>query len=683
MRLWIVALAAAVFAAEAPQTRVQPVKDKIHGVEITDPYRWLEDQKSQPTRAWIEEQNRFSRPVLDAAPGREALKKRLGELLRIDTVGMPRVQGGRYFFSKRRSDQQLDVTYVRQGLKGSDEVLIDPHPWSPDHTVSANLVEVSQDGSLATYIVRQGGEDEVEIRLMDVGTRRDLPDRLPRARYWGPSISADKKALYYTRFGKEGPRVYHHSLGADPASDREIFGKGLGPEKAAGSALSEDGRWLLIQVAHGVGGDEKTEVYIQNLAAGGPIVPVVKEIDARFSAEIGGDTLFLQTNWKAPNGRILAADLKHPERDKWREIIPEGKAVIERFSTAGGRLFVRYLENVVSRVKVFEPDGGLVREIAFPDLGSVGAAFGRWDSSEAYFAFSSFHIPPTIFRYDVKEGGREVWHRLNAPVDSSKFELKQLWYKSRDGARAPMFVLHAKGMKLDGSHPALLTGYGGFNVAETPSFRVDAVAWVEQGGVYALANLRGGSEFGEEWHKAGMLSKKQNVFADFIAAAEHLVEQGYTRPSRLGIRGTSNGGLLVGAALTQRPDLFQAVVCRYPLLDMVRYHQFSVARWWVPEYGSSENPEQFRYLHAYSPYHRVQKGARYPAVLLVTGDADTRVDPLHARKMTALLQASTASDRPILLLYDTKAGHVGGSKPVTRQVEDQADELGFLAWQLR
>ena len=351
-------------------------------------------------------------------------------------------------------------------------------------------------------------------------------------------------------------------------------------------------------------------------------------------------------------------------------------------SLAGGSVFVNYLREVRSSVKVFNGDGKPLRDIVFPSLGTVGSVYGRWNSGEAFFQFTSFHIPTTIYRYGVADGKQEVWARLNVPIQSDTIDVKQVWYESKDRTRIPMFLVHRKGLKLDGSHPTLLYGYGGFTQSLTPTFTPRAALWVERGGVFAMPNLRGGGEFGESWHKAGMLDKKQNVFDDFIAAAEWLVKNRYTQSSRLAISGGSNGGLLVGAALTQRPELFRAVVCSYPLLDMVRYHKFLIAKFWVPEYGSADDPQQFKFIHAYSPYHHVVAGTKYPAVLLITGDADTRVAPLHARKMAALLQSATGSDRPVLLHYDTKAGHVGGTAPVSKRIEELADELSFLDWQL-
>ncbi len=663
-----------------PPTRADSVKEIIHGVEVVDPYRWLEDQWSPETRAWIQSQNDYTRSILDKLPTRDLLKKRLAELMKVDVINVPLARSGRYFFTKRLANQDLPVIYMRRGLRGKDEVLIDPHPLSPDHTTSVTLLDVSRDGSLLAYGIREGGEDEISVHLFDVDARKDLPDQLPKARYFGISLTPDGRGFYYSRHGAQGSRIFFHELGSDPAADKQLFGEGYGPGKIIFSSLSDDGRHLLITVLYGAAAS-KTELYIKDIAAGGPIVPIVNDIDARFVGELGGDRLFLQTNWKAPNGRILAVDLKNLSREQWREVIPETDAVLQSFSAAGGKLVVNYLKNVRSAVKVFEPDGRFVRDIEFATLGSVSGVRGRWQSPEAFFSFSSFYVPTTIYRYDVAVGRREVWARQNVPIDSDRFQVEQVWFESKDGTKVPMFVVHQKGIRLDGSNPTLLTGYGGFDISLTPRFSPRAATWVEGGGVFAVANLRGGGEFGEAWHRAGMLANKQNVFDDFISAAEWLIRKGYTRASRLAISGGSNGGLLVGAALTQRPELFQAVVCRYPLLDMVRYHKFLVARFWVPEYGSSEDPEQFKYLYAYSPYHHVRPGTKYPAVLFITGDSDTRVAPLHARKMAALLQATTGSDRPILLSYDTKSGHSGG-RPVSQQIDELADELGFLFWQL-
>ena len=664
-----------------PATRTDNVKETLHGVEVTDPYRWLEDQEAAETRAWIAAQNAYSDSVLSELPGVAGLKQRLTPLLKTDFIGTPVERGGRYFFSKRLAEQEQSILYVRNGLKGKDEVLIDPNPMSPDHTTSVQLAEVSDDGKMIIYRVRLGGEDETTLQAFDVETRKNLSDSFPRARYASIALTPDKSGLYYTKQTAGGPRVYYHKMGSDPAGDAEIFGTGYGIEKIVNSTLSLEGRYILYTVAYGSAAD-RTELYFQDLSTKGPLVTLVKDIPARFSGgRIVGDQLFLQTNWKAPKGRVLLVDLKSPAQENWREIIPESDTVLQGFNLVGGKLVATYSKDAISRARIFEPGGKLVREVSLPGIGAIGGFSGQWSSQEAFYSYTSFVVPTTIYRYDLAKGTQQVWSQLKVPVDAAKIEVKQVWYASKDGTKVPMFVVYPKAMKHDGSNPALLTGYGGFNVTQSPGFSARAVAWVQSGGIYAVANLRGGGEYGEEWHRAGMLGKKQNVFDDFIAAAEWLMANKYTSASKLAIRGGSNGGLLVGAALTQRPDLFAAVVCGYPLLDMVRYQKFLVARYWVPEYGSAENAEQFRYIYAYSPYHNVKAATKYPAVLFVTGDADTRVAPLHARKMAALMQATTGSERPILLRYDTKAGHSGGT-PVSKQVDELAEELAFLFWQL-
>lgn len=675
------AIEAGVSAPKAPPVTARDgVVDVLHGVSVPDPYRWLEDQTSPRTRAWIEAEDAYSRPLLDAVPGRARLRERITALLKVDVTAAPMVRGGRYFFMKRLADQDLFVIHLKQGLDGQDEVLVDPAPMSPDHTTSVNLEDVSQDGKLMAYGVRQGGQDEVSVRVMNVDTRRDLSDVLPKGRYESVSIKPDGSGVYYSRQTAEGPRVYYHVLGTEPSRDAELFGQGYGPEKIIVVDLAEGGRYLVIQVLYGSSAD-RTEVYYQDLRQPGAITPLVNDIPARFIAAAAGHQAFLQTNWKAPNERILAVDLEHPQREHWKEIVPEGDAPIEYFTLAGGKIMVDYTRDASSRLMIFHADGSGSEAIPLPALGSVGLISSRWEDNEAFFAFSSFVIPAEVYRYDVTRGESRVWARTEVPLDSSQFEVKQVWYASKDGTRVPMFVVAKKGLQLDGSSPALLTAYGGFNLNITPSFSAEAAVWVESGGVFALANLRGGGEFGEKWHRAGMLGDKQHVFDDFIAATEWLIRNKYTSPARMAITGTSNGGLLMGAMITQRPDLYGAVVCRYPLLDMLRYQDFLVAKFWVPEYGSADNAEQFKWLYAYSPYQHVVKGTDYPAVLLVSGDGDTRVAPLHARKMTAMLQWAQGVSKPILLDYDTKSGHSGG-RPVSKQIDELTDEVGFLFWQL-
>ena len=669
------ALAAAVAAPPAkrpPETRTDDVVDTVQGVTIHDPYRWLEDQQSPETRKWIDAENAYTRSVLDQLPGRAAISKRLEELLKTDRVSVPQVRNGRYFFMRRLAEENQFTLCLRTGAHGTDEVLIDPNK-SEGGATSVTIMDVSDDGKWLIYGTRHGGEDEVAVTILDVDSRKEM-DHMPRARYEGMRVTPDKHDLYYSKRLEEGYRVYHHVIGSD-GPDEEIFGKGTGPTEGVACDLSRDGRYLGLYISHGWG--KKAEIYMQDLKNGGPIFTVVNDIDADFSPTFGGGRLYMQTNWNAPNGRIFAVDLANPARDQWRVVVPEAKSVIESFSVAGGGLAVNYLENVNSRVRLFDADGKPIRDIAFPTLGTVTAVDGEWESNEAFYTFTSFAQPPTSYRYEISTGKQEVWAKNKAPIDSTQFEVKQVWYASKDKTRIPMFLVYKKGLKLDGARPTLLYGYGGFLLNQTPQFRTDAVTFAEHGGVFAVANLRGGGEFGEKWHRAGMLENKQNVFDDFIAAAEWLIENGYTKPAHLAISGGSNGGLLMGAMMTQRPDLFQAVACQFPLLDMLRYQKFLLGKLWVPEYGSAEDAKQFEVIYKYSPYQHVKKGVKYPAVMFVTGDSDTRVAPLHARKMAALVQASTGSDRPVLLRYDTEAGHSAGL-PVSKQVEQLTDVLSFL-----
>jgi prolyl oligopeptidase len=663
-----------------PDTRKVDVVDTLHGVAIADPYRWLEDQGAPDTRAWIDAQNAYTESVIDARPGKDRIERRLAELIKVEQVNVPTVRGGRYFYTRRAADQEQPTLYLRRSAAAPEEVLVDPSALDPAHATSVNLQDVSADGRLVAYGVRQGGQDEVEVRLMEVDTRRAV-ESMPRARYSGISLASDGKEVFYSRQTKEGPRVYRHRVGA-ATPDEELFGKGFGPEKIISARLSDDGRYLAVTVSHGAAA-LKNEVYVQDLARGTPLAPIVNDVDAVFAGRIGGDTLFLRTNWNAPNYRVLAVDLRDPARDKWREIVPEGKSVLSAMTVAGGQVFVTRLLDVQPQVQALRPDGGVVRAVPLPGIGQAGTLSGDWGEDEAFFTFSSYAQPQTIYRYSVAKGATDVWARQAVPFDGKDVEIEQVFVTSRDGTRVPMFVAHRKGLARDGKRPTLLTGYGGFNVPELPSFSPRAAFWLESGGVFALANLRGGGEYGESWHRAGMLALKQNVFDDFIAAAEWLIANRWASPQTLAISGGSNGGLLVGAALTQRPELFRAVVCNYPLLDMIRYQKFFVAGYWVPEYGSSDDPDQFKVLRAYSPYHNVKPGTRYPSVLFVTGDGDTRVAPLHARKMAALLQAATGSgpERPVLLHYDTRAGHSQGL-PTSQVIEDTTREMRFLFWQL-
>jgi prolyl oligopeptidase len=667
-------------APAPPATRRGDVQENLHGVTVSDPYRWLEDQQSPETRAWITLQNAYTHKPLDGWPGRERLESRITELKKVERISSPIERDGRFFYRKRSADQEQYVIYMRKGDAGKEEVLIDPNPMSADHSTNVEIMDASKDGTLLAYGIRSGGKDETELHVLDVATKHELSDVLPARVYFDVSFLPDRSGLYYSTMLDDGPRVRFHKLGTKAEVDIDVFGKGYGKEAIIVGNPSEDGRHLIIHVLYGSAAD-KVEIWAQDLKTNGPIAPLIKDLQARSFGFAVGDKLYLQTNYKAPNGRVMVMDIAKPAIENWREVVPEAQNAIDNVTLAGGKILVTYVKNATSMVKAFQPDGKVAFELTLPALGAVYDLQGKWENAAAYFTYASFAIPARIYRADMSSGKQSVWAQVKVPVDESKFEVKQVWYASKDGTKVPMFLVHAKGLKLDGSNPVLLEAYGGFGVNNTPSFNSDAMVWAERGGVYALANIRGGGEFGEAWHQAGMREKKQNVFDDFIGAAEWLIQNKYTNPSKLSILGGSNGGLLVGAALTQRPDLYRTVICWHPLLDMLRYDQFMEAQFWVSEYGAAKDPEQFKWLYAYSPYQHVKKGVKYPAVLFMSGDGDTRVAPLHARKMAALLQAETGSNRPILLRYELQAGHSRG-RSSTQDVGDSVDELSFLFWQL-
>jgi prolyl oligopeptidase len=666
--------------SSAPITKQDNVKEVLHGVEIIDPYRWLEKQDSPETRAWIEAQNKYSSSLLLNHPARSKIRNRLTTLLNVDQTGSLIVKGDRFFIWKKKADQELWSLFLRKGLKGADEILLDPENLSADNTLSYSVEDISGDGKLLLYGIRMGGEDEVEIRLMDVETKRDLPDRLPRALYSNFSLKKDKSGFFYgTQDRDAGPRTYFHKIGTDPRKDIYLFGNGITSDKWVSASVSDDDRYLIIVVYHGWA---KSDIYLKNLVKDTPFVPVIEGVEAIFSPQYAGGHLYLQTNWKAPNGRIVRIDPSDPAVGKWQEIVPEKEDAIQNYALIDGKLYIHYLHNVSSQISIYGEDGTEENEVPLPGLGSIRGPWGTWEGEDVFFEFRSYIQPRILYHYNQATKNRNILAKNDVDFKSDQYEVKQIWYPSKDGTKIPMFLVSKKDLELTGNNPVLLYGYGGFNYSLIPQFSSMAALWIEQGGIYAVANIRGGGEFGEAWHKAGMLKNKQNVFDDFISAGEWLIENDYTSSSKLAIIGYSNGGLLMGSCLTQRPDLYQAVLCLFPDLDMIGYYRFANNN--PPalgEYGDASNPEHFKFLINYSPYQNVKTGIDYPAVLLSTGDADTRVPPLQARKMTARLQAATTSNRPILLLYDTKAGHSGG-KPQSKQIEDLSMELTFLFWQL-
>jgi prolyl oligopeptidase len=730
-----------------PKAAVKPLEETLHGTKIIDNYRWLEDGKTPETQKWVEEEMSYTRALLDPLPGREQIHKRLTELLTIGNIGVPQMAGKYYFYTRRDGMQNQPILYVRENphfsrqerarngapepgsspastheragilrLRGTsaslrpaslrmtfdrnvdgdsspDRVLVDANQLAADGTIALDWYQPSDHGKYLVYGTSPSGSEMSTLHIVETKTGTALPDTIERTRAASIAWKPDSSGFFYTRYPKKGDvpdgqemynrHVFYHELGADPASDALIFGEGRDAEDWPNVNLSNDGRWLLISVEQGW---TKSELFLMDLKSDKPPSRITTGKNFLYSGSIYNGKIFITTNEDAPRYRVFVADAANYDRENWKELIPQTDAVLQGAAVWGGQLFTQYEQNATSQLKIFDLDGKKLSDLALPAIGSVFGSEGRWDRDELFYGFQSFTVPPSIYRYDLKAASTALWAKVDAPsIDPSGYEVQQEWYHSKDGTRVPMFVVHKKGLKKDGHNPTLLTAYGGFNISLTPTFSRTAYLWMEHGGVYAVANLRGGAEFGEDWHRAGMLDKKQNVFDDMIAAAEHLIAEKYTDKNHLAVQGGSNGGLLMGAMITQRPDLFRAVVCQVPLLDMLHYQDFQIAKLWIPEYGSAENPEQFKWLYAYSPYHHVKAGAEYPAILFMTADTDTRVDPMHAKKMAALMQAEAKNgashQRPILLRIETKAGH-GAGKPVTKQIEEFTDVYSFLFWQL-
>jgi prolyl oligopeptidase len=693
--------------ARPPATRVEPITETFHGIPLTDNYRWLEGDNASTedqgkvtpeVAAWTDAQNAYTRDVLDHLPGRTVLEDRLRPLMEVGVVSAPTVRGNRYFFSRREGNQNQPVIYWRQGYRGADRVLIDPAKLDSTGLTTVEWISPSEDGTLLAYGTYRAGDENTTLHLLRVDTGEKLPFEIPektQAAQWLPDGSG---FVYQNLKDHRDPysgQVLFHRMGSDRAADVVIFrqftkaeNEKLATTWGPFGALSRDGHWLLL----GYWNDTKSndlwlvnfDEFLKTGIATKRVVTVGR--DGQASGTVLGDMLYVQTTKGAPKGRVVVAPVATPDEAHWRDLVPErSDAVIEGVAFARGALVVTYLKNAANVVEVFDLTGKSRGTLHQPGIGAAGVA-AEEDRTDAYLTFTSFNYPTTIFRVDLTTPAAEpeLWERPGVPVDPSTVEVEQVWYPSRDGTRISMFLVHRKGLVKDGTTPTLLYGYGGFNVNMTPAFSAPRFQWYDAGGLYAVPNLRGGGEYGDGWHEAGILGRKQNVFDDFIAAAEWLIANKYTSPDRLAVSGGSNGGLLTGAMVTQRPDLFRAAIVAVPLLDMLRYQHFLMARYWVPEYGSSENPDQFRFLFEYSPYHHVKSGTKYPAVLLTAGEHDTRVHALHARKMAAALQAATASDpaeAPVLVWVDRDAGH-GQGKPLNLLLRDAVDQRVFLMWQL-
>jgi prolyl oligopeptidase len=683
--------------AGPPKAKVSPVEDTVQGHKIVDRYRYLENPNDPDTKLYVEQELGYTRAVLDPLPGRDKMNARLSQLLEIGTVGAPQIGGKYYFHTRRDGKQNQPVLYVREGWDGAfnreDRVLLDVNQLAADGTIALDWWYASDDGKYVAYGTSPSGSEISTLRVIETANGKLLPDAIDRTRAASLAWKPDNSGFFYTRYPKKGDvpegqevyhrRVFYHALGADPAQDPLIFGDGRDPEAWPNVNLSEDGRWLLIDEGYGW---TKTEMFLQDLTSKNPPVEITAGKEFVYGADFFQGKLYITTNEDAPRYRVFVADTANPKRENWKELIPQSDAVLQNASVTGGKLLAQYEHNATSELKLFGLDGKKLADIPLPAIGDVFSVSGRYDRDEIFFGFQSYTVPPSIYRVDLPGIKSALWAKVDAPsIDPSAYDVQQVWYASKDGTKVPMFVVSKKGIEKNGKNPTLLYGYGGFNISLKPTFNRSMYLWMEHGGIYAVANLRGGSEFGEDWHRAGMLEKKQNVFDDFIAAGEFLIAQKYTDRDHLAIYGGSNGGLLMGAMITQRPDLFRAVVCAVPLLDMLRYQNFQIAKLWIPEYGSADDAKQFDWLYAYSPYHHVKAGVEYPAILFMTGDTDTRVDPMHAKKMAALMQADakngTSRDRPILLRIETKAGH-GQGKPVNKQIEESTDMYSFLFWQL-
>lgn len=672
-------------AAESPpETRRSIVVDTIHGVAVEDRYRWLEQQDSPEVLAWIEAQRAYADTILgpDNAD-RASIRDRLTQLIDVPNSSAPRRGGEWEYFTLRRVGEPVAALYRRRwsatpspiAPDSQYELVINPLTIRDDGTTAVGVESISPDGKLLLYSVRDGGPDEITLRVRDLAAGTDLPDSLPNALYASLSFTPDNRGLYYVHRSREvGPRFKKHILGTDVASDSVLFGDSLPPTHFLGVAFADGGRYRIFTVSHGWA---QNEVFVQDMKSGGKLTNVTQGTVAHFAPQMVDGALWMRTDFNAPRGRIVAVDLANPASDRWREIIPEGEDVLDSFTRIDGKLYVTYLHNASQRIAIYTPKGEPAGEIEVPAQSSVsirGSGKGK-----AILTTSSFALPSTTWQLDLENGTRSIWEESKVAFDTSKVEQVQLWATSKDGTRVPMWVLRQRGQAKSAATPALLTGYGGFSVSLVPRFDARAAYWVERGGIFVQATLRGGNDFGEDWHKGGMLHNKQHVFDDFLAVAQFLVDSGYTSPEKFTIRGVSNAGLLMGAAITQRPELFRAAFVGYPDLDIVRFPQF-VTHNNAPallEYGDARRADQFPAILGFSPYQNIKDGTKYPAVLVQTGLNDTRVPPWQARRFAARLQEATTSGLPVILLHDLRSGHSGG-RSTAQTVELAAQEMEFL-----
>jgi prolyl oligopeptidase len=670
-----------------PPTRKADQIDDYHGVKVADPYRWLEELDSEETKAWVEAENKLTFDYLAAIPARNTLKDRITKLWNYEKYGVPFREGNRYFYFRNSGLQNQSVLYTVTGLEAPPKMILDPNTMSADGTVAVSGVQVSPDGKLLAYSLSASGSDWQEWKVRDVETGQDLSDHLKWVKFSGVSWTNDGRGFFYSRYDEPKgdslkatnyfQKVYFHKLGTPQTEDVLVYERPDQKDWLFGGTVSEDGNYLVITVFQGT--DVKNRVYFKDLKSNNaPVVKLLDDFDAAYNF-VGneGTRFWFQTDLQSPRGKVVEIDVSKPARTNWKVVVPESKDALQSVTIVDHKLILNYLKDAYTQVRVHDTTGKFLSEVTFPGIGSAGGFGGKAKDKETFYFYTGFTTPTTIYRYDMTTGKSTIFREPKVEFNPADYETKQVFYKSKDGTKVPMFITHKKGLKLDGNNPTYLYGYGGFNISMTPGFSVANMVWMEMGGVYAQPSLRGGGEYGEEWHQGGMKLKKQNVFDDFIAAAEWLIANKYTSTPKLAIGGGSNGGLLVGAAMTQRPDLFGAALPAVGVMDMLRFQKFTIGWAWVSDYGSSENADDFKALYAYSPLHNIKPETKYPPTMITTADHDDRVWPGHSFKYAAALQAAQAGDAPILIRIETKAGH-GAGKPTSKTIEEIADRWAFL-----
>ncbi|NET85559.1 MAG: S9 family peptidase [Moorea sp. SIO1F2] len=671
-----------------PKSRKSDQVDDYHGTLVADPYRWLEDPDSEETKAWVEAQNQVTFGYLSEIPTRETLKQRITKLWNYEKYSTPFKKGDRYFYFKNDGLQNQSVLYTLTSLDAEPTLLLDPNTLSEDGTVALSGLAISKDGKLLAYGLSRSGSDWQEWQVREVETGLDLSDQIKWVKFSGASWTHDNQGFFYSRFDEPNEatkledlnyyqKLYYHKLGTPQSEDILIYERPDQKEWGFSGRVTEDGNYLIITVF--LGTDPKNLVFYKNLQdPDSPVVELINEFDASYSF-IGNDqsVFWFRTDLDAPRSRVIAIDTNHPDQAQWQEVIPQADETLEAVGLLNNQFVADYLKDAHSSIKIFDLDGSFVREVELPGIGSAGGFNGLRYDTETFYSYTSFTTPATIYRYDMVSGESTIFRQPQVDFNPDDYETKQVFYPSKDGTQVPMFITHKKGLQLDGNNPTYLYGYGGFNISITPNFSISNLVWMEMGGVYAVANLRGGGEYGEDWHQSGTKLNKQNVFDDFIAAAEWLISAQYTSPKKVAIAGGSNGGLLVGACMTQRPDLFGAALPAVGVLDMLRFHKFTIGWAWCSDYGSPDHPEEFKALYAYSPLHNLKPGTAYPPTLITTADHDDRVVPAHSFKFAAALQEAHEGEQPVLIRIETKAGH-GAGKPTSKIIEEIADKWAFL-----